>query len=1103
MRGRFLPLRIVAVAAVQFALCGGALAAQIGEAASVIPASSFTRGSTEKTLAIRDALEQNDRIRTTGRGSTQVRFLDDTLLTIGPDSEVLLDQFVFDGNRAQKATVEVVKGAMRFVSGTSDRRAYEIKTPVATIGVRGTVVDIGFVNGRWSFNPVDGTITATLKSNGETRTFNAGQPGFSIGPSGFVPINPNDAGSLGRRLDTAHQSLAKSTGTNPSAPQGAAAGNQGDNTGSTGQGGQGQGGQGGTQQGGAQGQAQGGPGAPGSTYTPPPSLNVITTTGSTTGGATGGTPVPPPAFTANPLSFLGVGGSDTDADLNIAPNLNRALMDLTSVVWDTTDGAAKSVTLKGTTAGVPDPNAVTIERTTARIADLYTDPSSTPLYQIGRWTDGRIVVTQNNATVIDETLTPQQGLHYIIFGHTNGLYDSSNQFEFGKKVTYQLERATSPTWINSQGAPGTFTGQVAVAFSVLAVSYGLEAQLAMPGYGTINIQTPGGLANPELSGAVGSSVGGLTKSAFTFLTATGGPCATPGSCFGGVDFIPVASTKIGVFYSLDVPSTPNTALIEGAAVFGSPGTPADPVGLTGKPVGSFADAVGVLHLAVVQGVAEISGSLVHIKSFTDGIQNVVRQTASSLDAGNFLSIGWERWSGGTYQVTGGSNPGTVTLPADGGVHMIHGVGATIPAALAPGLNVQYSLAGGTLPTLSDGTLSPGTLGANSKLGVDFSSNKIGADLFVNIGTANYHMSTSGGAATPANSSITFNSSGVFAGSLSVALASGTQLAACPIGNCNGGMAGFLSNFESSAIGLTYAMGNSSSQMISGAAAFGRDFPVSSIGAFGYADPLAYGANPITVGPTQDFNSSSQNPVDLSVVADNTKASGLSVQSFNLEINTNATVFGWHRLSGRTTPDGSSVDQGVIAGVLGWERLIGTLHQHTNSGGGLDIVLTADQGVHILHGVRATNIPTNQTYTYNLTGGTSPTVADGSSAPGQILNGSQVGVNFSTSAPKFGVNLNVDMQTAGNAGQYNIQSSGGAAAPSLAASSLHSNGTFNAAGIATTHTGGTNVVCTTACTGAVSGILAGDQAKHLGIVYQFGNASNPSKVVTGAAGFTRP
>ena len=62
---------------------------------------------------------------------------------MGPGSRVTLNKFVYSGaSRYEKATFQLVKGEFRFTTGASDKRAYEIQTPTATIGVRGTVLDI-------------------------------------------------------------------------------------------------------------------------------------------------------------------------------------------------------------------------------------------------------------------------------------------------------------------------------------------------------------------------------------------------------------------------------------------------------------------------------------------------------------------------------------------------------------------------------------------------------------------------------------------------------------------------------------------------------------------------------------------------------------------------------------------------------------------------------------------------------------------------------------------------------------------------------------------------------------------------------------------------
>jgi hypothetical protein len=78
-------------------------------------------------------------VKTTPDSSAKIVLKDSTNMNVGPNSVVTLDNFVFNGDSDyKKATLGIAKGALRFASGQSDKRAYELKTPLATIGVRGT-----------------------------------------------------------------------------------------------------------------------------------------------------------------------------------------------------------------------------------------------------------------------------------------------------------------------------------------------------------------------------------------------------------------------------------------------------------------------------------------------------------------------------------------------------------------------------------------------------------------------------------------------------------------------------------------------------------------------------------------------------------------------------------------------------------------------------------------------------------------------------------------------------------------------------------------------------------------------------------------------------
>ena len=116
---------------------------RIGEAAAVQNQVVRVSGGTTAGLSTGGSVFRNETIRTAAASSARLVFLDQTNLSVGPSSSVVLNQFVYTGGSAAQAVgVNLVRGAFRFTTGASDKNAYRINTPVATIGVRGTVLDI-------------------------------------------------------------------------------------------------------------------------------------------------------------------------------------------------------------------------------------------------------------------------------------------------------------------------------------------------------------------------------------------------------------------------------------------------------------------------------------------------------------------------------------------------------------------------------------------------------------------------------------------------------------------------------------------------------------------------------------------------------------------------------------------------------------------------------------------------------------------------------------------------------------------------------------------------------------------------------------------------
>ena len=85
-----------------------------------------------------------DAIRSGTRSGMQILLLDETVFTIGPESELVIDEFVYDpSNNAGKLGARVTKGVFRFISGKiahENPEDMELKLPSGTLGVRGTMV---------------------------------------------------------------------------------------------------------------------------------------------------------------------------------------------------------------------------------------------------------------------------------------------------------------------------------------------------------------------------------------------------------------------------------------------------------------------------------------------------------------------------------------------------------------------------------------------------------------------------------------------------------------------------------------------------------------------------------------------------------------------------------------------------------------------------------------------------------------------------------------------------------------------------------------------------------------------------------------------------
>ncbi|ANQ83774.1 FecR domain-containing protein [Azoarcus olearius] len=119
-----------------------AQAAPIGYVKTLSGDAVIVGSSGEQAADVGSAVFAGDRIRTRANGSLGLTLKDNTMMAIGPDTEISVDEFAYAPASEQlRLGARIMRGTLQFVSGIIAKlrpEAVTISTPTATIGVRGT-----------------------------------------------------------------------------------------------------------------------------------------------------------------------------------------------------------------------------------------------------------------------------------------------------------------------------------------------------------------------------------------------------------------------------------------------------------------------------------------------------------------------------------------------------------------------------------------------------------------------------------------------------------------------------------------------------------------------------------------------------------------------------------------------------------------------------------------------------------------------------------------------------------------------------------------------------------------------------------------------------
>ncbi|MEJ6391785.1 FecR family protein [Gymnodinialimonas sp. 2305UL16-5] len=139
----------ILAASTALALALPAHAQNIGTVASSEPTLTGTPpGAGARTLALGTGVVQDERVSSSATGRGQLLFVDQTTLSLAPNTTIVLDEFVFNPNGGGQIGLSLTEGALRFIGGTLSRdQEAVVSTPTATIGIRGSSALVVHLNG--------------------------------------------------------------------------------------------------------------------------------------------------------------------------------------------------------------------------------------------------------------------------------------------------------------------------------------------------------------------------------------------------------------------------------------------------------------------------------------------------------------------------------------------------------------------------------------------------------------------------------------------------------------------------------------------------------------------------------------------------------------------------------------------------------------------------------------------------------------------------------------------------------------------------------------------------------------------------------------------
>jgi hypothetical protein len=130
----------------------------------------------QRELRPQEPVFKDERVVTGPQAATSIKFLDESVLDVGSNSDVVLDELIFNPDNTGSGVLNLTTGAFRIVSGVMPDGAMTITTPTVTIGIRGTEIVIFVLkDGTTEVNLIHGALSNRVCESADAIPLEAGQ----------------------------------------------------------------------------------------------------------------------------------------------------------------------------------------------------------------------------------------------------------------------------------------------------------------------------------------------------------------------------------------------------------------------------------------------------------------------------------------------------------------------------------------------------------------------------------------------------------------------------------------------------------------------------------------------------------------------------------------------------------------------------------------------------------------------------------------------------------------------------------------------------------------------------------------------------------------